>query len=137
MRVMPYSILQEEASSAVLDVITTRVGLAPFFEKLEGLFGDAQFQEAAQGPEAPRAAMRTAPTPPRDEEGDDEGVVLRSDFHYACKARHPHFFTPCIRVCSWEGDWKTHFSSAAYYCRYAAMKWAMTSKQPAKHPQSL
>ena len=66
--------MQEDASTAAVDVITTKVGLAAFFEKLEGLYGDAQFQEAAKGPKAPRAALRTGPASPRNEEGDDNGV---------------------------------------------------------------
>lgn len=55
-------------SSAVLDSITNRIGLAPYFEKLEGLFGEESFRAAAEGPKAPRLATRTAPTSPPAEE---------------------------------------------------------------------
>lgn len=61
---------QEGSPSEVLDTITTRIGLAPFFERLEGLFNDSLFKAAATGPKAPQPAMRSAPIPPpADEEG--------------------------------------------------------------------
>lgn len=41
--------LQEEASSTILDIITTKIGLATFLDKLEGLTMDRQFQIALQG----------------------------------------------------------------------------------------
>ena len=49
---------QEEESSVVLDAITTGIGLAPFFERLEALFGCSQFQSALHGPKNPKGQMR-------------------------------------------------------------------------------
>ena len=41
--------LQEDEASTVLDAITTGIGLAPFFDKLEGLCSSEQFQTALHG----------------------------------------------------------------------------------------
>ena len=50
--------LQEEDSSIVLDAITTGVGLAAYFQQLDGLFGSDLFSAALHGPKASRPLIR-------------------------------------------------------------------------------
>ena len=50
--------VQEEESSVMLDAITTGIGLAPFFDRLEGLSTCEQFQSALHGPKHAKGQTR-------------------------------------------------------------------------------
>lgn len=70
---------QGDGEGLVLDCITTKIGLAPFFAALEGLLADGGFKAAAEGPIATRPAMRVAlPPPVTDEDGQSNTMLTKT-----------------------------------------------------------
>ena len=69
--------MQDDDSSVVLDAITTGVGLAPFFARLDALYSSKHFVAALSGPAAPRQPVRSGQ---RDTQTENQQGEASSDW---------------------------------------------------------
>ncbi len=59
----------------MLDAITTGIGLAPFFDRLEGLFSCEQFRAALHGPKIIKGTLRNGQDSQQAEEGEQQQIL--------------------------------------------------------------